>query len=132
MNAVDHIAKELDVKPEEVEQMNQRMMSSDQSLNAFINDENGGEWQDWLIEESANQEEIYSHKETTTIRRKSLESALEKLDDRERKILVARRLTEKENTPTLEDLSMKFGISRERVRQLEVRAFNKVKKIMAA
>ncbi|MAI08093.1 MAG: RNA polymerase sigma factor RpoH [Magnetococcales bacterium] len=132
LNAVDHIAKELDVKPEEVEQMNLRMMSSDQSLNAFINDENGGEWQDWLIEESDNQEEVYGHKETTIIRRKSLQEALERLDERERKILIARRLTEKEQTPTLEDLSLKFGISRERVRQLEVRAFNKVKKLMAA
>lgn len=132
LHAVDHIAEELGVKPEEVEQMNQRMMSSDQSLNAFINDENGGEWQDWLIEESDNQEEIYGQKETTQIRRKSLEDALDRLDERERKILVARRLTEKEKTPTLEDLSSKFGISRERVRQLEVRAFNKIKKLMAA
>lgn len=130
--AVMHIAEKLDVKPEEVEQMNQRMMSSDQSLNAFIGDENGGEWQDWLVEESANQEEVYDHKETSQIRRKSLQEALEKLDERERKIFIARRLTEREKTPTLEDLSAHFGISRERVRQLEVRAFNKIKKLMAA
>tara|TARA_R110000868_G_scaffold190862_1_gene434900 strand:+ start:200384 stop:201238 length:855 start_codon:yes stop_codon:yes gene_type:complete len=132
LNAVDYISQELDVKPEEVEQMNQRMMSSDQSLNAFINDDSGGEWQDWLVEESDNQEQVYDQKQTTTIRRKSLQEALNKLDERERKILVARRLTEKEVTPTLEDLSSKFGISRERVRQLEVRAFNKVQKMMAA
>lgn len=130
--AVDYISNELNVKPKEVLQMNQRMMSSDQSLNAFINDENGGEWQDWLVEESDNQEEVFSKKQTTVIHRKSLQDALDKLDERERKILIARRLTEKEVTPTLEDLSMKFGISRERVRQLEVRAFNKVKKLMAA
>ncbi|MFT7145022.1 MAG: RNA polymerase sigma-32 factor [Alphaproteobacteria bacterium] len=132
VHAIDHISETLSVKPEEVVQMNQRMMSSDQSLNAFINDDSGGEWQDWLVEESDSQEEIYSQKETTTIRRKSLQEALEKLDARERKILIARRLTEKEVTPTLEDLSIKLGISRERVRQLEVRAFNKVQKLMAA
>lgn len=130
--AVNYISEELNVKPKEVLQMNQRMMSSDQSLNASINDENGGEWQDWLVEESDNQEVVYGKKETTIIRRKSLQEALEKLDERERKILIARRLTEKEVTPTLEDLSETFGISRERVRQLEVRAFNKVKKMMAA
>lgn len=130
--AIEHISEKLNVKPKEVVQMNQRMMSSDQSLNAFINDDSGGEWQDWLVEESDNQEQVFEQKQTITIRRKSLGEALEKLDERERSILIARRLTEKEVTPTLEDLSIKLGISRERVRQLEVRAFNKVQKLMAA
>lgn len=131
-DAVVQIADELGVKQEEVISMNQRMMSSDQSLNAHINDEAGGEWQDWLVEERDDQEEVYGKKEETVIRRHALKDALDKLDDRERHILVSRRLNEKEKTPTLEDLSVHYGISRERVRQLEMRAFNKLKKIMAA
>ena len=131
-DAIEQIAEELDVKEEEVVSMNQRMMTSDQSLNAHINDDAGGEWQDWLVEERDNQEETYSKQQETQMRRSALEEALEKLDVRERHILISRRLMEKEKTPTLEDLSVEYGISRERVRQLEMRAFNKLKKFMAA
>lgn len=131
-DSVQKIAEELGVKESEVTSMSQRMTSSDQSLNAQINDDAGGEWQDWLVEERDSQEEVYGQKEETQIRRKALTEALDKLDARERHILVCRRLNEKEKTPTLEDLSIHYGISRERVRQLEMRAFGKLQKIMAA
>lgn len=129
---VTAIAKELDVKEQDVVNMNQRMMSGDQSLNAQINDDAGGEWQDWLVEERDNQEETYTQKEETVIRRKALKEALDQLDARERYIITTRRLSEKENALTLEDLSVHYGISRERVRQLEVRAFSKLQKLMVA
>jgi RNA polymerase sigma-32 factor len=131
--AVQHIADTLGVKVVEVLQMNQRMAGNDQSLNAVIgSDESGGEWQDWLIDDCDNQEETYANKEVATIRHASLKGALGQLDERERHIIVTRRLNESEDTPTLEDLSQKFGISRERVRQLEVRAFGKLQKFMVA
>ena len=131
-NSVSLIAEQLGVKEEEVLSMNQRMTTSDQSLNASINDDAGGEWQDWLVEEADNQEVVYGNKQETLQRRQALKEALGQLDTRERHILVSRRLTEKEKTPTLEDLSIHYGISRERVRQLEMRAFNKLKKLIAA
>lgn len=127
---IQAIADELDVKEDEVIAMNQRMMSSDQSLNAVINDEAGGEWMDFLVDESDSQEEVYSRNEIIRARRHLLKEALDHLDDRERSIFIARRLSDEDRTPTLEDLSQEFGISRERVRQLEVRAFNKLRKIM--
>lgn len=130
--SVSFIASELGVKESEVQSMNQRMSSSDQSLNAMINDDSGGEWMDWLVDEEPNQEETYSTNQITLQRRDALRDALGKLDERERTIFVARRLSDEDNVPTLEDLSSKFGISRERVRQLEVRAFNKVKKAIGS
>ena len=126
--SINFIAKELNVKPEEVMQMEQRMMGSDQSLNAFISNDVGSEWVDWLTEEGPSQEETYAEMEVFEIRHKTLAEAMEELDERERAILQARHLSE--DTKTLEDLSQEYGISRERVRQLEVRAFNKVKKYM--
>ena len=129
--SVTFIANELGVKEEEVISMGQRMSSGDQSLNAGISDENGGEWMDWLVDDEANQEQTYSDNQIAQQRRDSLKNALEKLDERERTIFVARRLSDEDHTPTLEDLSETFNISRERVRQLEVRAFNKLKKHMA-
>lgn len=128
--SVTHIAEELGVKESEVLSMNQRMSFSDQSLNTMVNDDSNDEWMDWLIDDGANQEETYSLNQITLQRRDKLRNALGKLDERERRIFIARRLNEDEDIPTLEDLSCKFGISRERVRQLEVRAFNKVKKAM--
>ncbi len=128
--AIKIISKELGVKPEEVRSMEQRMISSDQSLNSTINSEVGSEWMDWLVEERPDQEEIYGEKELLIQRRKVLQEALENLDEREREILVCRRLRDSSEQPTLEQLSQHFGISRERVRQLEMRAFSKIKKFM--
>lgn len=126
--SVAFIAKELGVREDEVIAMDQRLMSGDQSLNAVISSDVGSEWMDWLVEESPSQEEHYGDLEVFNIRHRALKGALDKLDERERNILVARRLVD--NAKTLEDLSQEYGISRERVRQLEVRAFNKVKKHM--
>ncbi|MBI1362628.1 MAG: RNA polymerase sigma factor RpoH [Proteobacteria bacterium] len=126
--AIEIIAHELGVKTEEVIGMDQRMMSGDQSLNAMISADVGSEWMDWLVEERPNQEESYSETEIFSMRHASLKEALTQLDERERDILIARRL--REEVITLEDLSHRYGISRERVRQLEVRAFNKIRKFM--
>ena len=125
---IEYIAKTLGVKPEEVIGMDHRMMGSDQSLNATISDEVGSEWMDWLEDERPNQEQNMGDREEFTLRHEALKDALTHLDDRERDILIARRLVE--NAVTLEDLSQRYGISRERVRQLEVRAFNKLCKFM--
>jgi len=126
--AIEIIAHELGVKPEEVIGMDQRMMSGDQSLNAMISKDVGSEWMDWLVEDRPNQEESYGETEIFSMRHESLKEALTHLDERERDILIARRL--REDILTLEDLSHRYGISRERVRQLEVRAFSKIQKIM--
>ncbi len=127
---VSFIANELGVKENEVVAMDQRMMANDQSLNGTVNDDSGSEWVDWLEEKRPNAEEVFSDREESMRRRKMLLGAIEVLDEREKEIFISRRLTESEVTPTLEDLSGKFGISRERVRQLEQRAFQKVQKHM--
>lgn len=127
---VSFIANELGVKENEVVAMDQRMMANDQSLNGTVNDDSGSEWVDWLEEERPNAEQVYSTREESMQRRQMLLGAINILDEREREIFISRRLTESEITPTLEDLSGKFGISRERVRQLEQRAFQKVQKHM--
>jgi RNA polymerase sigma-32 factor len=127
-DTIETIAEELGVKEADVRRMEQRLSGVDNSLNNIIggNEEDGNEWQDWLVEERPNQEEIYADKQQTYVRRHNLNEALDILDERERMIFISRRLNEPEQVPTLEDLSQKLGISRERVRQLEVRAFNKV------
>ena len=127
-NTVKEIAKKLDVKESEVLDMDQRINSNDQSLNATITNEVTGEWLDWLADDRPNQEETYAEDEIFTQRHKVLVEALKELNDRERDIFIARNL--KDDTLTLEDLSVKYGISRERVRQLENRAFEKVQKFM--
>ncbi|MDE0723179.1 MAG: RNA polymerase sigma factor RpoH [Alphaproteobacteria bacterium] len=127
---VSFIANELGVKEKEVVSMDQRMMANDQSLNGTVNDDSGSEWVDWLEEDRPNAEQTYSVQEESRHRRKMLLGAIEVLDEREKEIFISRRLTESEITPTLEDLSGRFGISRERVRQLEQRAFQKVQKHM--
>ncbi len=102
-----------------------RRLGGDASLNAPIsNDGEAGEWQDWLTEDSASQETMLAEGEESSNRHKALVSALAALNERERRIFEARRLTE--DPITLEDLAQEFGISRERVRQIEVRAFEKV------
>ena len=125
---LEKIASTLDVSEEEVINMNRRMSGPDSSLNAPLRADSEGEWQDWLVDDSDNQETILADQEEMNERRKMLLEAMEILNDRERKILAARRL--QEDPQTLEELSQEFGISRERVRQIEVRAFEKLQKAM--
>ena len=118
------IADRLNVTEQEVIDMNRRL-SGDASLNAPIRaDGDAGEWQDWLVDDRANQETILAEGEELDNRRDALKSALSVLNERERRIFEARRLAEE--PVTLEQLAVEFGVSRERVRQIEVRAFEKV------
>jgi RNA polymerase sigma-32 factor len=118
------IADRLNVTEQEVIDMNRRL-SGDASLNAPIRaDGDAGEWQDWLVDDRANQETILAEGEELDNRRDALKSALSVLNERERRIFEARRLAEE--PITLEELAVEFGVSRERVRQIEVRAFEKV------
>ena len=127
---VQAIATKLDVPEQDVVNMNRRLASPDHSLNAPLRAESEGEWQDFLVDESANQEIILADREELGKRRKLLANAMTALNDRERDILTERRL--REVPTTLEDLSQKYGISRERVRQIEVRAFEKLQKAIKA
>jgi RNA polymerase sigma-32 factor len=120
------IAKRLGVTEQDVVDMNRRL-GGDASLNAPIRDDgDAGEWQDWLADDSESQETVMAEHEELDNRRKALTSALDVLNDRERRIFEARRLNDE--PVTLEDLAAEFGVSRERVRQIEVRAFEKVQK----
>ena len=120
------IAKRLGVTEKDVVDMNRRL-GGDTSLNAPIRDDgDSGEWQDWLADDSAGQEEILADTEEMDNRRSALDHALTVLNDRERRIFEARRLAD--DPVTLEELAEEFGVSRERVRQIEVRAFEKVQK----
>jgi RNA polymerase sigma-32 factor len=123
---VRSIADTLNVAPGEVIQMNRRIASPDASLNAPLREDGEGDWQDWLVDAAESQEvRIAEHQEVTN-RRRLLAGAIQTLNDREREIIAERRL--KEEPATLEQLSKRFGISRERVRQIEVRAFQKLQK----
>ncbi|MBN8963919.1 MAG: RNA polymerase sigma factor RpoH [Rhizobiales bacterium] len=123
---VQIIAKRLGVTEQDVVDMNRRL-GGDTSLNAPIRDDGeSGEWQDWLADDSDSQETVMAEHEELDNRRKALSQALEVLNDRERRIFEARRLAD--DPVTLEDLASEFGVSRERVRQIEVRAFEKVQK----
>ena len=123
---VRKIAEELDVAEADVVSMNRRLSSPDHSLNAPVRADGEGEWQEWLVDEHDDQEIELGEREELGRRRKLLSQALSSLNDRERHILTQRRL--KEEPVTLEDLSQHYGISRERVRQIEVRAFEKLQK----
>jgi RNA polymerase sigma-32 factor len=120
------IAERLDVPETEVINMNRRLTGPDQSLNAPLRIDGDGEWQDWLVENSEDQEYMLAARQELGNRRRLLASAMTVLSDRERDILAERRL--KEAPATLQDLSERYGISRERVRQIEVRAFEKLQK----
>ena len=120
------IAERLNVSENEVIMMNRRLAGPDHSLNAPVREEGEGEWQDWLLDESRNQEDELAESEELHDRRRMLTGAMKGLTDRERHILNERRL--QENPATLEHLSHVYGISRERVRQIEVRAFEKIQK----
>jgi RNA polymerase sigma-32 factor len=123
---VQVIAKRLGVTEQDVVDMNRRL-GGDASLNAPIRDDGeSGEWQDWLADDSESQETVMAAHEELDNRRKALSSALDVLNERERRIFEARRLAD--DPVTLEDLASEFGVSRERVRQIEVRAFEKVQK----
>ena len=120
------IAKRLGVTETNVIDMNRRL-GGDASLNAPIREDgDSGEWQDWLVDESPDQETTLAASEEFDNRRKTLSDALTVLNERERRIFEARRLAD--DPITLEDLAAEFGVSRERVRQIEVRAFEKVQK----
>jgi RNA polymerase sigma-32 factor len=123
---VKKIATQLGVTEEDVVSMNRRL-AGDSSLNAPVrNDAESGEWQDWLVDETMNQEESLAESEEKDQRRAMLTDALKGLNERERRVFEARRLAE--DPLTLEELSEEFGVSRERIRQIEVRAFEKVQK----
>lgn len=127
---VAHVARMLDVPEQDVVSMNRRLAAPDHSLNSPIRLDGDGEWQDWLVDDSESQETMIGDQEEMTGRRALLATALKTLNDRERHILIERRL--KDNPTTLEDLSQQYNISRERVRQIEVRAFEKLQKSMKA
>jgi RNA polymerase sigma-32 factor len=129
---VAKIAEELNVPESDVVSMNRRLMAPDNSLNAPLraDGEGEGEWQDWLVDDEASQESKLGDRQELGLRRDLLKMALSHLTDRERDILMERRL--KEVPTTLEDLSTKYNISRERVRQIEVRAFEKLQKTIKA
>jgi len=123
---VTKIATELDVPEADVVSMNRRLASPDHSLNAPLRADSEGEWQDWLVDEGESQESKLGERQELGLRRDLLVKAMNHLNERERDILTHRRL--REQPTTLEDLSQKYGISRERVRQIEVRAFEKLQK----
>lgn len=126
---VKKIARDLGVTEDEVVSMNRRMMKGgDTSLNAPLREDGEGEWQDWLADDSPTQDVMVAEAEEADIRHELLREALLTLNDRERHILTERRLAEEPRT--LEELSQEYGISRERVRQIEVRAFEKLQKEM--
>jgi RNA polymerase sigma-32 factor len=123
---VKRIATQLGVSEEDVVSMNRRL-AGDSSLNAPVrNDSESGEWQDWLVDDTMDQETALAESEEAQRRRGMLNNALKSLNERERRVFEARRLAE--DPLTLEELSAEFGVSRERIRQIEVRAFEKVQK----
>ena len=123
---VEKIATALNVPEKDVVSMNRRLAAPDNSLNAPLRAEGEGEWQDWLVDDSTDQETELAESEELGKRRALLMGAMENLNERERHIITERRLTD--DPKTLEELSNDFNISRERVRQIEVRAFEKLQK----
>ena len=125
---VDEISKRLNVKKEEVVSMNRRLLGKEKSLNDPIKDGDGQEWQDWLVDDSLDQELKLSQNQEFNERKNLMNASINILNQREKEILIARRLSE--DTTTLEDLSKKYKISRERIRQIEMKAFEKLQKSM--
>jgi RNA polymerase sigma-32 factor len=125
---VAEIATKLAVSPEEVVNMNRRLSAPDSSLNAPLRSDSESEWQDWLADDTMDQETRLANTEEMDERHALLTTALGELTERERDILEARRL--RDEPATLEDLSQKYGVSRERIRQIEVRAFEKLQQQM--
>jgi RNA polymerase sigma-32 factor len=126
---VTEIANRLKVPEEAVVSMNRRLGAPDQSLNARVATDSETEWQDSLVDEDENQESILADREEFTARKHLLNEALKLLDDRQHHIIIERQL--KENPATLEELSHQYGISRERVRQIEAGAMQKIRQVIA-
>ena len=121
---VDKISTELSVPKKEVISMNRRISGSDYSLNAPLTKDGEGEWQDWLEDETQNQEASFAETEEYLLKKNIMNDALKVLSDREKDIICERQLNE--NPLTLEDLSLRYGVSRERIRQIESKAFEKL------
>ena len=127
---VEEISKRLKVKKEEVVSMNRRLLGKEKSLNDPIKDEDGTEWQDWLIDNKIDQEIVLSNKQELDQRKSLMSEAMSVLNQREKEILTSRKLSE--NIATLDDLSKKHKVSRERIRQIETKAFEKLQKAILA
>ena len=125
---VKEISKRLDVESHEIVNMNRRMMGHEKSLNDPIKSGETEEWQDWLVDDTLDQELIVSQKQEYNDKKALLESAMKILNEREKEIITARRLLEEPET--LENLSKKYKVSRERIRQIETKAFEKLQKSM--
>ena len=125
---VDQISKKLGVKTEEVVNMNRRMMGQEKSLNDPIKDGEKGEWQDWIVSDDLDQELFVSQKQEMDEKKSLLHQSIKILNNREREILEERKLSSEPKT--LEELSKKYKISRERIRQIETKAFEKLQKAM--
>ena len=125
---INEISKRLNVESYEVVNMNRRMMGQEKSLNDPIKSGESDEWQDWLVDDNLDQELVISQKQEYDDKKELLKSALKILNVREKEIIIARRLTE--DPLTLEELSKKYKISRERIRQIETKAFEKLQKSM--
>lgn len=127
---VEEISTKLGVSETEVVNMNRRLSGPDASLNVQIGEEGGGEWQDWLASDEESVETTMGQNEEYDARMELLQTAMARLNEREQKIIRERRL--KDDPTTLEDLADEFGVSRERIRQIEVRAFEKLQEVMKA
>ena len=125
---LNEISRRLNVKKEEVTSMNRRLHGKEKSLNAPVKGEDGLEWQDWIVDKNLDQEVKLSQEQEFNVRKKLMNDSMNVLNQREKEILIARRLSE--NVLTLEDLSKKYKISRERIRQIETKAFEKLQKAM--
>ena len=125
---VNEISKRLNVEKNEVVSMNRRMLGKEKSLNTPINEEGGSEWQDWIVDNKLDQELKYSQDQELSSRKKLMDQSISILNPREKEILTARRLSE--DVATLEELSKKYKVSRERIRQIETKAFEKLQKAM--
>ncbi len=127
---VTEVATKLGVPEQDVVSMNRRLAAPDHSLNAPVRADSEGEWQDWLVDDAESQETVLAEHEELTGRKALLANALRTLNERERHILIERRL--KDEPTTLEALAAQYGVSRERIRQIEVRGFEKLQKSMSA
>ena len=125
---VKEISDRLNVNPEEVVSMNRRLMGQEKSLNDPIKSDDKGEWQDWIADDGLDQELYISQKQELDEKKNPLQESIKLLNEREKKILEDRKLSE--NPKTLDELSKKYNISRERIRQIETRAFEKLQRVM--
>jgi len=123
---VEEISKILNVKKEEVVSMNRRLLAKEKSLNDPVRDEDGTQWQDWLVDSKTDQEIVLSEKQELSERKNLMSDAMKFLNQREKEILTSRRLSDE--ATTLESLSKKYKISRERIRQIENKAFEKLQR----